>query len=65
MRKIEWSQRLGKPGIKRHYCCRYVQGVETLLDAGIFDAVMTQVEVLEMTHVEVPRPVTIAQIAAT
>ena len=41
---------------ERHYCHRYVQGVETLLDLGMFDVVMAQVEV--------PRLVTVAQVAA-
>ena len=41
---------------ERHYCHRYVQGVETLLDLGMFDAVMAQVEV--------PRLLTVAQVAA-
>ena len=39
---------------ERHYCHGYVQGVETLLELGMFDAVMAQVEV--------PRLVTVSQV---
>ena len=43
-------------GAERQYCHRYVQGVEALLDLGMFDVVMARVEV--------PRLVTVAQVAA-
>ena len=56
MRLIGCWQGHGRFTAERHYCHRYVQSVETLLDLGMFDAVMAQFEV--------PRLVTVAQVAA-
>ena len=55
MRLIGCWQWYGRFTAERHYCHRYVQGVETLLDLGMFDVVIAQVEV--------PRLVTVAQVS--